>query len=153
MPATVDVAGVYAQGRVLRLGDSEGRAQEDEAVLTVSLAREFKGGLIVRFAGVPDRNAAELLRGLTLLVPAHEVRPLEEGEFFLHDLVGLQVETAEGQVIGRVGEVYEAGAGHFLSVVGGERERLIPFSGRLVREVDVEAGRIVIEAIPGLLEI
>jgi 16S rRNA processing protein RimM len=78
---------------------------------------------------------------------------LEEGEFFLHDLVGLQVETAEGQVIGRVGEVYEAGAGHFLSVVGGERERLIPFSGRLVREVDVEAGRIVIEAIPGLLEI
>jgi 16S rRNA processing protein RimM len=89
---------------------------------------------------------------MTLLVPAHEVRPLEEGEFFLHDLVGLQVETAEGQVIGRVAEVYEAGAGHFLSVVG-ERERLIPFSGRLVREVDVEAGRIVIEAIPGLLEI
>jgi 16S rRNA processing protein RimM len=153
MPATDDVAGIYAQGREFRLGDSEGYAREGEPELTISLAREFKGGLIVRFAEVPDRNAAESLRGLTLLLPAQDVRPLEEGEFFLHDLVGLRVETAEGEVIGKVGEVYEAGAGHFLSVVGGERDRLIPFTSHIVREVDVAAGRIVIEAIPGLLEI
>lgn len=153
MPATDDVAGIYAQGREFRLGDPEGRAREGEPLLTLSLAREFKGGLIVRFAEVPDRNAAEALRGRTLLLPAQDLRPLDEGEFFLHDLVGLRVETAEGELIGEVGEVYEAGAGHFLSVVGGERERLIPFVGRIVQEVDVAAGRIVIEAIPGLLEI
>ena len=46
------------------------------------------------------------------------------------------------ELVGEVGEVYEAGGGHFLSVVGGERERLIPFTGRIVREVDVAAGRI-----------
>lgn len=152
MPATDDVAGVYAEGRNLRLGDGEGRPFEPVVDLEVAGVRGFKDGLIVRFAGVRDRNAAEVLRGRTLLMRASEARPLEDDEYFLHDLVGLEVFTAAGERVGRVTELYEAGPGHYLAVNDGERERLVPFIGAIVREVHLEARRIVIEPPPGLLD-
>jgi len=153
MPATDDVAGVYAPGREFRVGDSQGLIEEHGLRLSVQAARAFKGGLIIRFEGVEDRNAAEPLRGRTLLLAVEDVRPLEAGEYFLHDLSGLEVRTTTGDVIGRVVEVYEAGPSHFLGVDDGERERLIPFTGQVVREVDMEAGTIMIEPIPGLLDV
>ena len=153
VPATDDVAGVYAQGRELRVGDADGRPAEQGLSLAVQAAREFKGGLIVRFADVRDRDAAEALRGRTLLIRGEEARPLESGEYFLHDLVGLEVWSSDGERVGRVAAVYEGAAGHFLGVDDGGRERLVPFAGRIVRQVDLEAGRIVIEVIPGLLEL
>ena len=153
MPATGDVAGVYAAGREFPVGDSQGQIDEYELRLSVQAARPFKGGLIIRFEGVEDRNAAEQLRGRTLLLAVDDVRPLDAGEYFLHDLGGLEVRTTAGEVIGRVVEVYEAGPSHFLEVDDGERERLIPFTGQIVREVDMKAGTIVIEPIPGLLDV
>jgi 16S rRNA processing protein RimM len=151
--ATDDVAGIYSKGRSLLIGDSEGRPDESGLALTIAGARGFKGGLIVRFEDVHDRNAAEVLRGCTLLIRAEEARPLEAGEFFLHDLVGLEVQTLDGQRVGRVVEIYDTGPGHMLEVDDGAHGRLIPFSDQLVREVDLKAGRIVIEAIPGLLDL
>ncbi|MGD8869475.1 MAG: ribosome maturation factor RimM, partial [Gemmatimonadales bacterium] len=90
MPATDDVAGVYAEGRRLLLGDAKGQPYAGESSLTVAAARVFKRGVLVHFTEVADRNAAELLKGRTLLIAAREARPLEEGEFFFHDLVGLE---------------------------------------------------------------
>ncbi len=152
-PATDDVAGVYATGRELRAGDDRGRPAEPELVLAIEAAREFKGGLIVRFEGVGDRNAAETLRGRTLLMPASDLRPLQPGEYFLHDLVGLEVETLEGVRVGAVVEIYDGVADYILAVNDGEGERLIPFSDRIVREVDIAGRRILIEPPPGLLEL
>lgn len=153
VPATDDVAGVYAQGGQLRVGDAGGRPEALELSLTVEAAREFKGGLIVRFEGIRDRDGAEVLRGRTLLIRREETRPLESGEYFLHDLVGLEVWSTEGARLGRVAAVYEHGAGHFLGVDDGQREHLVPFAGRIVRSVDLETGRIIIQVIPGLLEL
>jgi len=153
MPATDDVAGVYAEGRELRLGDATGRPYAGEASLTVTATRGSKGGLIVHFAEVGDRNAADLLRGRTLLIAADEARPLEKDEFFFHDLVGLEVETADGRRVGRVVEIYEGGAVPYLGVSDGSRERLLPFARALVREVDLDGRRLVIEAMPGLLDL
>jgi len=152
-PATDDVAGVYATGREFRVGDSQGQVEGYEQRLIVQAARAFKGGLIIRFEGVEDRNAAEPLRGRTLLLGVDDVRPLDANEYFLHDLSGLEVKTTAGEVIGRVVDVYEAGPSYFLGVDDGERERLIPFTGQIVREVDMKAGTIVIEPIPGLLDV
>lgn len=153
MPATDDVAGVYAQGRQLWVGDPDEAAPRGGQTLTVSAARAFKGGLIVSFTDVRDRNAAELLRGRALLIRADEARPLETGEYFLHDLAGLEVETEAGERLGRVREVYEGGVGHYLGVDDGERERLIPFEGRIVRDVDLARRRIIIAPPPGLLDL
>ncbi len=151
MPATDDVAGVFAPGHELRQGDSEGRPEPEGVFLTVHNARPFKGGLIVRFREIDDRAAAESLQGRTLLIAAEDARPLEDDEYFLHDLVGLEVRTPEGERIGRVAEVYEGGPSHLLGVDDGEREHLIPFNRQLVRRVDLSEGVIVVEPLPGLL--
>ncbi len=151
MPATDDVAGVFAPGHELRLGDSEGRPDVEGAVVIVHTARPFKGGLIVRFREIDERAAAEALQGRTLLIAAEEARPLEDDEYFLHDLVGLEVRAQAGERIGVVVEVYESGPGHLLGVNDGEREHLIPFNRQIVRRVDLQGGVIVVEPIPGLL--
>ena len=151
MPATDDVAGVYAKGRELLLGDPDGRPYLPETRVRVEATRGFKGGLLVRFGGVADREAIEPLRGRTLLIRREEARPLEAGEFFIHDLEGLEVETVEGDRVGTVVEVYGGGAEHYLGVDDGARERLIPFSPRVVRKVDLEGRLIVIDPPAGLL--
>ena len=153
MPATDDVAGIYAKGRVLLMGDPEGRISASEETLTVAGVRDYKGGLIVRFKEMADRNAAEAARGHTLLIRAEDVRPLDDGEFFLHDLGGLEVKTSDGDRVGVVTDVIEGGPGYFLAVDNGERELLIPFSGRLIVQVDVERGLVVIDPPPGLLDL
>ncbi len=88
-----------------------------------------------------------------MLIARQDARPLEEGEYFLHDLVGLEVSLADGGRVGRVSEVYEGGATRFLAVDDGARELLIPFTRGIVREVDMEDRRITIAPPPGLLDI
>ena len=63
------------------------------APLCVSSVRPFRKGLLVRFAGIGDRTAAEALRGLYLLRPLEALAPLEDDEVFYHQLLGMTVET------------------------------------------------------------
>lgn len=151
MPATDDVAGVYAKGRDLLLGDPDGRPYLPETRVRIEGVRGFKGGLLVRFDGVADRNAVEPLRGRTLLIPREDARPLEADEFFIHDLEGLEVCTVEGDRVGTVVEVYGGATVHYLGVDDGTREHLIPFSQHVIRKVDLESALIVIDPPPGLL--
>jgi len=153
MPATDDVAGVYVKGRDLLLGDPDGRAYEPETPVRVAGVRPFKRGLLVSFEDVEDRNAAESLRGRTLLIQREEARPLQAGEYFLHDLEGLEVRTTGGTRVGVVREVYEGGAVHYLGVDADGREHLIPFSGAVVKKVDLKGGVIVVDPPPGLLDL
>lgn len=150
--ATDDVGAIYAAGATLLVGDREGQPLEPGLTVTVRATRPYKGGLLISFVDIDDRDFAENLRGRTLLIRSEDARPLESGEFFLHELVGLDVYTQEGERVGAVREVYEAAQGHVLGVGDGEREHLVPFNAQIVRDVDVDAGRIVIEPIPGLLE-
>jgi 16S rRNA processing protein RimM len=152
-PTTDHVDAVYAPGAELLLADPDGRPLDVERPLVVVQARPFKKGLIVRLDGVEDRNAAEVLRGRTFAVSAEDVPPLEDEEYFLHDLTDLEVQDVDGERVGRVQDVYTIGAAHLLGVHDGERERLVPFNRTVVREVDIDAGRIVIEPIPGLLDV
>ena len=149
VPSTDDVQGTFKRGRTLQVGDESGVLTG--STLTVAAARVFKGGLIVRFEDVSDRNVAEQFRGRTLLIPAEEARPLEGDEYFVHDLVGMEVGLPEGETVGVVVEVYEGGPSLILGVEGSGGERLIPFTRQVVLEVDVDARRIVIDPIPGLL--
>jgi 16S rRNA processing protein RimM len=143
---------VFATGRVVRLGDADGRPIERS--LTIERARPFKGGLLVKAVELGGRNdETETMRGLTFLIPRGEAEPLDENEVFYHQLLGLQVVTDEGPV-GTVRELYEAPSGFMLGVARkGARELLIPFVAAMVRRIDVEAGTLELDAPPGLLEL
>ena len=91
----------------------------------LSAYRSFNGGAltleryragIARFAEVPDRTAAEALRGTALTVPRSALPPLEEGEYYHADLIGLAVVDAEGAPLGTVAAVENFGAGDLLDV-------------------------------------
>ncbi len=100
--------------------------------------------LLAHLEGMDDRNAAEAVMGMYVAVPREDRPAAEEGEYYWDDLVGLAVVNAEGIDLGRVTGLLETGA-HDVIMVKGEVERLIPFVDAYVREVDLAAGRILVD--------
>ena len=124
--------------------------------LTVAGSRWHSGRLLVRFAGYEDRDAAEELRDTILAIDSGELEPLEDpDDFYDHDLIGLQVVTAVGDPVGAVSDVLHYGQDMLVIEGTGTRsgaEILVPFVAAIVPEVDVAAGRLVIDPPPGLLD-
>jgi 16S rRNA processing protein RimM len=119
--------------------------------LTVGAARPHKKDWIVVFEGVASRTEAEALGGTTLLVGADRLPPLPEGTYYNFQLEGLAVRTTEGEALGRIEEILETGANPVLVVRGAGGEFLIPSVGQVVRDVDLKAGTMTVELIPGLV--
>ncbi|MBE1534769.1 ribosome maturation factor RimM [Actinomadura algeriensis] len=120
--------------------------------LTVERIRWHSGRLLVRFAGIADRDAAEELRGVWLVVDSADIPPTTDpDEFHDHELIGLAVVTTDGADVGRVTDVLHHGQ-DLLVVKGPGGDRLVPFVAALVPEVDVPGGRLVIDPPPGLLD-
>ncbi len=101
--------------------------------------------LLACLEGVTDRNGAEALMGLDVAVLREEMPEAEDGEFYWDDLMGLDVVNEQGQQLGQVAGLLETGANDVLQVRDGETERLIPFVDAVIREVDLEAGRLVVD--------
>jgi 16S rRNA processing protein RimM len=95
------------------------------------------GAVILELDGVTDRDAAEALRGARLLIDRDSLPVLEEDQVYCQDLLGCRVEDEQGQPLGVVAEVFNAGASDVLVVRDGEMERLIPLVDDWVAEVDV----------------
>ncbi|MGH8678609.1 MAG: ribosome maturation factor RimM, partial [Burkholderiales bacterium] len=101
-------------------------------------------GLVVRFEGISDRNDAALLKGRDVAVPRSALPATAPDEFYLADLVGLEVENANGERLGTVERLIETGVNAVL-VVDGERKQLLPFVENVIRRVDVAAGKVYVE--------
>jgi 16S rRNA processing protein RimM len=95
-------------------------------------------GIVARFEGCTDRNAAQMLVGASVAVRREQLPPAEPGEYYWSDLEGLRVVNLQGENLGVVDHLVETGANDVM-VVAGERERLIPFTRNAVREVDLKA--------------
>jgi len=97
-------------------------------------------GVIIKFAGYDDRDAATALLGRDIAVRREQLAPLNAGEYYWSDLEGLRVMTVGGVVLGVVERLFETGANDVM-VVAGERERLIPFiAGDVIVEIDLTGG-------------
>ncbi|GAA2290915.1 ribosome maturation factor RimM [Actinomadura sp. NPDC048955] len=120
--------------------------------LTIERKRWHSGRLLVRFAGVGDRDAAEELRGTWLVVDPGDIPPsADPDDFHDQELLGLAVVTTDGTEVGLVADVLHHGQ-DLLVVRGAGGEKLVPFVAALVPEVDVPGGRLVIDPPPGLLD-
>jgi 16S rRNA processing protein RimM len=122
--------------------------------LTIDAARWHGERLLVKFAGVPDRTAAEQLRNLVVLaeVPEGE-QPEDPDEFYDRDLIGLQVRTTEDTVAGEVVTVIHLPSQDLLEVRRPDgRTALVPLVADLVPTVDPAAGYVVVADRPGLLD-
>ena len=122
--------------------------------LTIVGSRWHSGRLLVRFAGTDDRTAAEALRGTVLVIDVDETdRATEPDEYYDHHLVGLRALTPAGIEVGTVTEVLHLPAQDVLAIsrVDGV-EVLVPFVAELVPVVDLDAGTLIVEPLPGLLD-
>ena len=122
---------------------------EPRAVLDVARPRGYP---CVAFEGCEDAAAAAALRGALIEIEEADLPALPDGEFYVHDLVGLTVVSADGEVLGELAEVVRTGANDvYLVRREGARDALIPAIPDVVLDVDLGAGRMRIEVIPGLL--
>ncbi len=136
--------GRFAQGATLYV------AGEPRRILDVVSPQGYP---CIRFEGYPDRTAAEALRGALIEIDEADIATLPEGEYYLHDLEGLEVVTAEGERIGRLKEVLTTGANDVYVIAREARtDALIPAIADVVLSVDLEARRMTIDPIPGLLD-
>jgi 16S rRNA processing protein RimM len=112
-----------------------------ERALTLKAVKPGGGGAIARFAEIGDRAAAEALRGSLLSVPRDALPPLDEGEYYHADLIGLACVGADGAPLGTVVAVENYGAGDLLEIEKADGGRaLIPFRAGIA---DLDQGRVV----------
>lgn len=127
---------------------------EDGTLADVTVKGTAKGEVLAVFAGVCDRSAAETLKGTKLYIDRASLPDPGDEEFYYHQLIGLAVETAEGERIGEVIAVQEYGAGDLIDVkLSGRRSPvLIPFTQDCVPVVNVKDGFVRVTPPPGLLD-
>jgi 16S rRNA processing protein RimM len=149
-PITNEPDAIFASGRRVFVGNVRGVVRPDP--IEIKAVRPFKGGFIVKLAGIDDRNEAELWRERYLLLPADEATPLEEGEVYLHELEGMRVDLETGETLGKVIALYELPQGLALDVSReGKSSIIIPYD-RVVTSVDRDSRVITIDPPDGLLD-
>ena len=119
--------------------------------LRVRASRPNGGRLLVAFEGVADRNAADALRGITLVVPRSSLPDLPEGEYWPHQLEGCEVVTESGRTLGAIIDVIANPANDlWVAVDAAGAEILVPAIREVVVDVDLAAARVLVRDIPGL---
>lgn len=112
--------------------------------LTLAGARPDKSGIVARAKEVADRDQAEALRGLRLYIPREALPAPDEDEFYITDLIGLSVETPEGEPLGRIKTVHDFGAGDLLEVQPDHGASWwLPFTREAVPEVRIAEGKVI----------
>jgi 16S rRNA processing protein RimM len=151
---TDDPAARFASGSTLRAKDSRGGGQGRSYV--VAHVREHGGRLLVRLAGVDDRDAADALRGSLFVVDSNDLPPIDEPDtYYDHQLEGLHVRTTTGQAVGVVADVLHTAAGELLAVKRSDDrgEVLVPFVSAIVTSVSLDDRIVEIDPPEGLLDL
>jgi len=128
------------------------RANGEARSLTLETVRPGTGGMLVRFAGVGNRDQASALTLGELLVEPERLPDPGPGVAYTFQLIGLEVITESGRRLGVLEGIMESGA-HPIYVVRGEKEMLIPATPQVVRRVDLDARRITVALPAGLEEL
>lgn len=150
LAAIIGAHGVAGEVRLKLFGEGVAalkryRAFNNSALTVEKLKDDGKGGAIARFAEVPDRTAAEKLRGTALTVRRSELPPLPEGEYYHADLIGLPAVSTEGEALGECVAVENFGAGDVIEIRKADGKKfMVPMKPEAVPEWTDE--RIVIEA-------
>lgn len=147
---TDDPAARFASGSTLRAKGSDGQ----ERSYVVAHVREHGGRLLLRLAGVADRDAADALRGSLFVIDSDDLPAIEEPDtYYDYQLEGLQVRTTTGEDVGVVAEVLHTAAGELLAVKRDSGEVLVPFVSAIVTSVSLDDRIVEIDPPEGLLDL
>ena len=110
-----------------------------------------KNQVILKLKGIDTIEAAETLRNYYILINRKDLKPLEEGKYYIADLIGLDVYTEEGKALGKVDDIYNTGSND-IYVVKDElgKQKLLPGIPEVIKKVDLENSKIIVNLIEGL---
>lgn len=128
-------------------------ADGKQKVLTIEGISSFKEGFLMDFKEIKDVNAAQKLRGAYLQIPRSQAMELEEGEYYIFEIIGAEVFTDEGECLGILENVIETGANDVYEVKTEDgKEILIPVIPDCVLEVNTEEKKVVVHLLEGMRE-
>lgn len=126
--------------------------KKDSKLYKVENARYHKNMVLLKLEGINNPEEAEMLRNAFLEVDRENAVPLKEGTYFIADLIGLDVYTDDGKILGKVDDIYNTGAND-IYVVKDElgKQILLPGIKDVIKEVKLESEKIIVHLIPGLI--
>ncbi|SDC63849.1 16S rRNA processing protein RimM [Terribacillus halophilus] len=162
----VNTHGVAGEVRVVRITDFDERFEPGEELywfqdenskpqkLIVKTHRKHKTFDLLTFQGYTSINQVEAFKGGILKVREDQLGDLEENEFYYHEIIGCTVETVDGETLGKVKEILSPGANDVWVVQRPkQKDLLVPYIEPVVKQIDVDSKRIVIEPMEGLLDL
>ena len=121
--------------------------------MTIDSTEWYKSKAIIKLNTIDNFEAAQWLRGQPIEIHHSQLYSLPEGQYYHFQLIGLEVWTTQGELLGNITEILTAESNDNYVVKGDKGEILIPAVEDVVKSIDLNKGRIVIEAIPGLLSL
>jgi len=153
-PLTDHPESTFAPGVILHMGNEAGDAPDPtKPNLVIVAVRPFRRGFLLSLEGIGTRETAEAVQGRYVLLPREEIESLEEGEVFYHQLLGMEVSTPNGELVGTIEEVYELRPADLLEIRGPNGTHFVPFLNSIVLEVDADNGTMVIDPPEGMLDL
>ena len=160
------IAGIHGLGGALRCRPDNPASESFPTLKTITIqvgtqCREYqllaaapaaRGMLRVELAGIQDANAAAALKGGIVMVPRASLPPTKPREFYYFQAIGCEVFLTDQTRLGTVTEVFSNGANDVMVVREGRREILVPVIEDIVKSIDLDSRRVVVESVPGLIE-
>ena len=119
--------------------------------MTIDSTEWHKGKAIIKLSTIDSIEDAQRLRGQPIEIHHSQLQPLPEGQYYHFQLIGLEVETTQGELLGNITEILTAESNDIYVVNGDRGEILIPAIEDVVKSIDLNKGRVVIEPIEGLI--
>ncbi len=133
--------------------DADGKKAAAPEMKVLTAVRPHQRLLLIRFDDCDSMTSAEAWVGAEVCVAASDLPESGPDELYHYELIGMDVVTVDGTELGRVVEILETGANDVCTVRGRGREYLIPLIAEVVKTIDKEARRLVIDPLPGLLDL
>ena len=156
----VNVVGLKGEVKVYNYSDSDEIYRTTEAVYVgddlvgIENVRLQKNMVILKLAGISDRDGAEAVRGKKLFITESDLPELPEGQYYIRDLIGMTVKKENGEILGKVSDVLQNTAKDIFEVENADgRKILIPKVDQFVLEIDKAAGEIRVRLIEGMLDL
>jgi 16S rRNA processing protein RimM len=151
--------GVHGEMKIRLLTDIPDRFAQLETIyihrrpFTMRSLRTTQRGILLHLMGIDDPETVGKFRGAVIEIPLAQIAPLPEGQYYIHDLIGLEVHTVHGQMLGRLRDVIATGSNDIYVVDrAGDGEVLVPAIKDVVKEINLSARTMLIDPIPGLLD-
>lgn len=155
----VNAVGLKGESKVYPYTDYKERFEEldslyiEDTVYRIEKVRYMGEMAIVKFAGVSDRNGAEALKGKYLYIDRENARELGEDEYFVPDLIGLEVKDEDGKVLGELCDVIQNSAQdvYEIKMING-KTFMIPAVGEFILKVDMAERKMTVRLIEGMID-